>query len=277
MANNSNPFAANYGVTISPLGNGVDFISYPGSYGEGIPSIKTIDGRIGYFLPVPYKIGAGAAWQADGAKARARGGVPYTARQKNQSVSAQMTGRFEVVTVSGWFFPTKVALSDVAEYVEWKSSSWWQDQGLALAAIAAAPFVVPIVASAAAPNVGVQLPSIAGGTMGSTSGSVLSSASPSALGAIDSLKSVVGKIPTSLSEFKDTAKALNIAASDIGKTAAGIASVGAGLKTAITGPSEVVDNAPVFVDSVNTAESVAIGPVPIAVGLGILSLLFLGV
>lgn len=107
---------------------------------DSLASAVSIGGKTYYYAPATSRVGAGAAYQLNAEKAKAAGGSAYS-----RLVTAGRDGYSQAsgeTTESGYLFESLPDVKAMSDYVEWKSGSWWKDQGLGLLGVVAAPFAV---------------------------------------------------------------------------------------------------------------------------------------
>jgi hypothetical protein len=105
-----------------------------------------LDGKDYYYSPLSTKVGAGAAYSWDQNKAKDLGGVEWNRALPGAFANPNNSNYFSQALPEtyekGYLFENDPNPLKNSQYNEWNSSSFWKDQGLGLAAIAAAPFAV---------------------------------------------------------------------------------------------------------------------------------------
>ena len=203
VANTGNPFGGGFNQAQAPKqtqATGLQYnpLQYSANDNKNALSYKTnVGGKDYFYSPQSVSLGGGANYGWDKNKALGLGGVEWnramggaTANPNNGNpFSQQANPTYE----SGYLFENDPNAKSNMGYNEWKDSSWWQDQGLGLAAIAAAPFAVgATVGGAAAPaGSGIATAPTAGAPLGGASG-LSSIANPVAVGGSQAAGSGVG-------------------------------------------------------------------------------------
>lgn len=167
-----NPFSAPTTTINRGLGAGLQYNPYQYSADDkqNILTYKTnIEGKDYFYSPLSTRLGgADANYGWDPNKAKALGGVEWTRSlyTPNPNAGNFYSNAVDPTTEQGYLFENDPNTIKNAGYNEWKDSSWWQDQGLGLAAIAAAPFAVS--AGLGAAGSGGATPISGGGAMTSS-------------------------------------------------------------------------------------------------------------
>lgn len=145
---------------------------YSASDNKNALSYKTnVEGKDYFYSPMSTSLGGGAAYNWDPNRVKELGGVSFnralpgaTANPNNSNPYSQAQNP---TSEQGYLFENDPNALQNMGYNEWKDSSWWQDQGLGLAAIAAAPFAVS--AGLGAAGSGGATPISGGGAMATSS------------------------------------------------------------------------------------------------------------
>lgn len=174
-------------------------VQYSASDNKNTLSYKVnIGGKDYFYSPASVRLGAGANYGWDPNKVKAMGGVAWNralgGATSNPNNSNPFSQAQNPTYESGFLFENDPNALGNMGYNEWKDSSWWQDQGLGLAAIAAAPFAVSAMGAGAAPTTSgavATAPTAAGAPLGGASG-LSSLANPVAVGGAQGAGSGVG-------------------------------------------------------------------------------------
>lgn len=151
---------------------------YSASDNKNTLSYKTnIDGKDYFYSPTSVRVGAGANYAWDPAKAKAMGGVEWNRALPGATRDIHGDNPYSQAqnptNEGGFLFETDPDALNNMQYNEWKESSFMQNQGLGLLGVAAGPFIGGALAKYAAG---------AGGAGGSGSGVALGPSNPSSFG-----------------------------------------------------------------------------------------------